>query len=182
MLKGYQVRVGYQRQTLSAYDLKLEEGEFFQQARLIYDRGLLHDASHALVLFYQWFGKCLGGMKLDYGIDDRNETDRTISAFLQYEKCPAVFITPVDGREFDMFELDIITNKRRMKFTNHGKYKEIYKRIPEPTYGNYDCMDECVDDYSLDTGLTKALLNPFESFPTIETALEVHRVAEMLKD
>jgi len=104
---------------------------------LRYNRGLKREACHAIDLFNYWFGEFIDGAVLTDGYDDFNKTDRTSSVYLKYEKCDSIFLCPIDGRDYCLFEIDILTSNGKISFKRYGNLIETYPLIEDDMYGNY---------------------------------------------
>lgn len=129
--------------------------------RVIYCRGLKHEGCHAIDFMRNFFGEYLEGKILNNPIFDRDKNDLCYSVFMRFEKCPCVIFTPVDGREYNIFEIDIITNKERIIFTNHGLKIDFYSVEPESVYGDYNHLSH--DRITFDSDLNHALLRLVEN-------------------
>jgi hypothetical protein len=96
-----------------------------------------------------------GEMTKPYALFDYSTKDPSYIAHLRYEKCNHVFFHPLDGREFSIFEIDIIGTKARYMLIDHGKILLIYTVNPEITYGDYNSLATTSGIFQTD--LTKAL-------------------------
>ncbi len=117
---------------------------------LIYTRGLKRDGCHAIDLFNLMFGEFLNGNiipvpyiagqeappQYNY-IEDYSIDDLTYPVYLQYEKCPNVFMVPHDGRFFSVFDFKILTEHAEILITNHGADVIINYATKEKVYGNF---------------------------------------------
>lgn len=165
-----------------------------QQCKVTYTRGFKRDASHALDLCLYFFGQCEYRTLLDKhnALYDYSMWDASFNAYLRFEKCKNVFITAIDGRKFDLFEIDIIGSNSRIILTNHGKQLEIYRVIPEPLYGDYDTLsaNKVICDTDLENALFYAAGNILEflqkkiefkeEWCTPKEAIDIHRIFEGL--
>ena len=161
-------------------------------AVLTYTRGFKRDASHGIDLFNYLFGKCLGGQLLNKNNSfcDFSKEDPTYAAYLSYEQCPHVFLVPVDGRDYDIFDLTIYAKKSKHVFTDHGKRYMSYLARPELTYGNYDSMSTepiYTEETSLTSSLSLLTKNAFDFIHkgskllcTDRNAINVHEVFKKL--
>lgn len=126
-------------------------------ATVSYNRGFIHEACHGIDLMNFWFGKCKKiSLPVRREIVDRSKNDPAAYIVCEHVECP-VFYMPVDGREFSIFEITIMTNRGKFVLTDHGKTLHSYGRIKEPTYGNYDTINP--QPLKLRTELTTALSN-----------------------
>lgn len=116
-----------------------------------YTRGLKREGCHAIDLFNWFFGDVIDcNIVSDNYIEDYSPDDRTCAAYFQYERCPHVFMFPCDGRKAAIFEMDMIFEKGRIKFIDHGLTCQIFTTEKEKTYGDYDVFGD----------------EPFVSWPT----------------
>jgi predicted dehydrogenase len=124
---------------------------------LLYTRGLKREASHAIDLFNYFFGDFIDGSIInDNSIDDYSSKDRTYAAYLSYDCCRHIFMFPCDGRQFAIFEMDLIFERGRIKLTNHGIMKKYYKTKKEEIYDDTNILDP-LPYYSCKTHLTEGL-------------------------
>jgi predicted dehydrogenase len=123
-----------------------------------YDRGLYRDGCHAIDICNFIFGKNLGGSVLPgRRANDYDDKDLSYPIHMVYEKCGNVFMIPGDGRAHSIFEIDIIFEKVRIKFVDHGLKMEVYNVEPEKTYGSYKSLSE--NHKTIKTHLNNALYN-----------------------
>lgn len=142
---------------------KIEDNTYgkVQHCRLVYTRGAKHEACHAIDLFNYWFGKNIRADILNGNgcvLEDRNFNDPTYAIHLSYEKCNHVFMCPADGREFSIFEIDLLFDNGRIIFSDHGTKVLCQRVIKEPTYGDYLTLDG-KQEFVFKTGLKTALYN-----------------------
>jgi predicted dehydrogenase len=126
--------------------------------QLIYNRGLKREGSHAINLFNYFFGKFKKGYVLRSTselICDYSKNDPTFAVCLSYEKCPYVFMFPSDGRNFSIFEINIMFEKGQIKFSDHGTKINIYKLKEEEIYDRANTLSDIGNRY--DTRLTEGL-------------------------
>ena len=106
-----------------------------------YTRGMIRDGSHAIDIFNWIAGIFQGGSILPTPpIIDYSKNDPTYGAVLHYSMCPNIFLIPCDGNLFDIFEMQVITDKSRWIFGDH--FRTIYQRgvQKEEIYGNYSSL------------------------------------------
>ena len=176
----------------SAYIIKheLDNCEQIYWTTVTYNRGFVHEACHAIDLMNFWFGECsIVSVPVKNKIIDRDKNDPAAHIICEHNKVP-VFYMPVDGREFSIFEITIMTNRGKIVLADHGKTALFYNRIPEPTYGNYETLNS--KPIITKTELTVALQNMMDHIiMTLDTgtvpdwicsgkeALMVHDVIDM---
>lgn len=155
-----------------------------------YDRGLVRDGCHAIDICNYLFGKFLGGGILPgRRCNDYNDKDLSYPIHMVYEKCGNVFMIPCNGESFSIFEIDIVTEKGRFRFVDHGLSLEKYKVEKEKTYGLYSAMS--IKPKIIKTDLSKSLYNYVDNAVQYldwkddilcgpDDAIEVHRIIEKL--
>lgn len=147
---GVPIVVNYGRrfcpQIMSVYN-KVVNFEPVQSAVFYYTRGLVRDGSHAIDMLNQMFGNFISGEILDQGINDHDDDDLTYCARLVYSRCSNVLFIPCDGRLFDIFELQIITERGRLVYTDHFKAACWTECENEKTYGNYKSLPSMISSF-----------------------------------
>jgi predicted dehydrogenase len=144
-------------QTLKKSIDENELGEIYSCV-VYYDRGLQRDGCHAIDICNYLFGRFTGGSVLaGRRCIDYSKQDISFPAHLTFSKCGNVVFIPCDGRAFSIFEIDIIAEKGRFRFVDHGLVMKVYRVEPEKTYGNYNSLS--IDSINFKTDLTLALTN-----------------------
>ena len=130
---------------------------------LTYTRGLKRDGCHAIDLFNLMFGEFINGYIIsvfkDSIIADHSEKDLTYPVYLQYEKCPNIFMVPHDGRDFSVFDFKILTEKAEILITNHGADLVINYATKEKVYGNFQSLDYFNERTFYKMHMTHSLIN-----------------------
>jgi len=161
-------------------------------AKLTYTRGLKREACHAIDLFNWIFGEFRTGRVLGYrdeALVDFDFNDKTYAVHLIYENCPHVFLCPVDGRDYAVFDIEIFTEKGKILIKEHSLKIEHFNVIPEKTYGNYMMLGDKF--WEVKTDLKTALMNYVQNaidviegkkkpICDINDAIKVHEVYEKL--
>ena len=140
---GIKVLVNYTRRFVPEIETIAEKvkDQKIQCIVFYYTRGFIRDASHAIDMVNYFAGTFIKGEILDIDpIIDWSKDDPTYGAIMQYSKCPYVYFVPVDGREFDIFEMHIMTDKTRHVFSDHFCRVAHIEKRKEKTYGNYYSM------------------------------------------
>ncbi|RJX18987.1 MAG: gfo/Idh/MocA family oxidoreductase [Desulforudis sp.] len=163
------------------------------QCRVIYTRGLVHEGCHAFDLTRFLFGEFKGGQVLSplaYFQKDRAREDPTWAVHAAFDLCPHVFLTPADGRKYSVFEIDILAERGRVVFRDHGLQVTTYQPEPEPVYGDYLTLPGhgSTRPTELGTALLNLLQNGLDHIErgaplwcTGEDAAAVHQILENLK-
>jgi predicted dehydrogenase len=110
-------------------------------AKIVYVRGFIRDASHGIDICNSFFGEFLDGCILNSNsITDYGDEDRTVAAYLSYEKCKHVFFMPTDGRAYDIFNMEICTKSGIYVLEDHFNTIKLFPPKKEKTYGNYNSI------------------------------------------
>lgn len=165
---------------------KVISNQNVQSCTLKYGRGFKREACHFIDFCNLWFGKYETGVILNNNIVDINFTDKTYAAYLRYEKCPNVFITPLDSAYYGIFEIEIFTDFYKYVFSENGRTLKKYYIIKEKVYGDYKVLSE-EPLSAINTNLEDNLINMYNDIingndivSTGETALKVHEVYKKL--
>jgi predicted dehydrogenase len=175
---------------------QLQEENFgkIYSATFHYTRGLKHEGCHAIDLCIFLFGEFINGTDanlFEEGIIDRDRNDRTIACFLKFEKVPWVFLSPCDGRQYKVFQLEIMTEAGKIILSQHGMYIDFYGREKENIWGDFDILSKNLS-FRMSTNLNRSLeylgkeiVNylqyGIECSCTAYDALQVHQIIEHLK-
>lgn len=155
--------IGYQRSFLS--DFKRVSDGFRENkygsllhANVKYSKGLLNNGSHALDLLhylfndiqFKNFGNCY---------DDYSDSDLSVDVFFNYND-RLISLTALNEKSFSIFEVDIIFEKRRFRFTDNAFSLEEYTLQEDHNYPGY--MSINTSGYSR-TNMHKSLDEMWES-------------------
>lgn len=171
-----------------------------RHCRIIYTRGLKREASHAIDLCNWWFGNCLLGYIMEYQegfyphdsiLCDYSKDDPSYTVYLRYKDGPKIYLSPMDGRDYSIFEIDILGTEGRVRIVNHGLQIQKYSVIPEPVYGDYNTLNYTNDSY-IESCMTTALIDVLNNtisyledsghlYCTAQDAVAVHRIYDMLR-
>lgn len=99
----------------------------------IYTKGTLHNGSHMIDLARYLFGEAKK-IEAKHAVVDFSNQDKTVGGFLEFEKCPQFHLMVGDERQYSIFELDIILEKRRLRLVHFNFCIYIQKVINDPTY------------------------------------------------
>jgi predicted dehydrogenase len=115
---GVPLIVNYTRRFVPAWQRL--RGEAAMSTTVRYAKGVRHNGTHAIDLCRMLFGECRTAQPLAKK-NDFWEDDPTVSAFLDFERCPEVFLTGLDEKCFTLFEVDIIGDDFRVLVDNDGR-------------------------------------------------------------
>jgi len=117
---------------------RLARGEFGAviSASAIYDRGILHNASHMLDLARLFFGEMKhaspSGLLADF-----SGGAPSVSGFAVFERCPEFFLMHGDGRAYSFMEFDMIAHKQRIRFVDDGFTVETQGVVSDPMFPGF---------------------------------------------
>jgi len=120
----------------------------------IYTKGILHNGSHLIDLVRYLFGEVRSFEAL-YSISDHKKGDVSVAGFLKFERCPQFYLTVGDERKYSIFELDILLEKRRLRFFDSGLFLSTQTMERDPLFKGFYSLGKPVIHK---TSLTKALL------------------------
>lgn len=105
-------------------------------ASSIYYKGIMHNGSHMIDLARYLFGE-MTGAKAYSSVDDFPEGLPSISAFLSFERCKQFALVAADARDYALFELDIVAQKKRIRFIDGGSTLVESDIIDDPLYAGF---------------------------------------------
>jgi len=157
--------------------------------RIIYGRGLKRDGCHGLDICNYLFGAniILTNPLLKYtGIEDGEPGDFSIPLYGAWEHCSQIIFTPVDSRDYSVFEIDVLTEAGHYQFIDNG-LQLIFHGKDQSVFGDYASLSN-VPDYS-QTALNIALLTLMDNAvkylkqqsPLLCTDRDAVKVWEMMK-
>jgi predicted dehydrogenase len=107
-------------------------------ARGLYSKGVVHTGSHLLDLARFLFGEFHSGTAS--GSVQDWEGEPSVSGFATFERCSQFSLTAGDERAYSVFELEILTEKRRFRFRDEGMTLETEEVIDDPLYPGYKIL------------------------------------------
>lgn len=118
----------------------------FITGTVVYSKGILHNGSHSIDILMFLFGEIIKvkptNSKVDY-----NPNDPTVSACISFE-CGDIHLIAADERFHSIFEIDLIFEKKRFRFTDSGNYLEVFEVKPDPFYNGYYAFSRISSDVS----------------------------------
>lgn len=140
---GIQLFVNYQRRfdkDINNLKCSFENGNLglFLTGSVVYSKGLLHNGSHAIDLLRYIFGNVVKSEKFSTCYDFIS-TDPSISGRLEFS-FGEVFLLIGNENFYSTFEIDLLFEKARYKFTNSGLDIEIYLVENDPVFENYKAL------------------------------------------
>jgi predicted dehydrogenase len=144
---GVNVYVNFQRFYYEQYSRSFVKQNIgtVHSAECIYTRGFVRDGSHAMAFFSNLFGNVKDfAFVLRNGLDDYSNSDKTYTVAMQFDDCDHVVLRAMDGRVADIFEIDLIGEKGRLQYTDHGRKITVYKHKEETyfTDAQYNSVSE----------------------------------------
>lgn len=120
-----------------------------------YVRGILHNGSHMFDLARNLFGELTEAKPLS-ALADFPGGAASVSGFARFERCSEFLLSHGDGRQYSLFELDILTEKRRIRFVDEGRFIEMQDAIDDPVYAGFRSLSSPIKK---ETELSRALIN-----------------------
>lgn len=136
--KGVFLAVNYLRnwddECLSLEKKVLAANNQVQAIRVLYTKGLFHNASHFIYLCLSWFGNVTGIKIVRHHLTAKN--DLVVDFELSFQHCPKVLFQSCPESWYDLTEVDILTKKFRAKILRGGREISYNKVIPSPYSAN----------------------------------------------
>lgn len=129
--RGVVLAVNYQRRwdpRMRRLKRALDSGRLgvIQKVVAHYARGILHNGSHAVDLFLNWFGPA-AAIEVFGGHNDSTPDDPTVDARAVFGGVP-VYLLGTGGGEYDIFEIQIFGTAGRVDVRNFGREMVWYRR------------------------------------------------------
>jgi predicted dehydrogenase len=121
---------------------ELAEGSYgtVVSAHALYSKGTHHIGSHLFDLLRFFFGE-LTAASASFSIDDY-PGDPSYGGVATFERCPKLYIEAMDSRVVSAFEIDILTEKKRVRLTQEGFFLEIQDIVSDPVYEGYQMFGD----------------------------------------
>lgn len=167
----------------------LLEGRFgrVQNAVLRFTKGIRHNGSHGIDLLIDLLGpvhsaSVLGG-RVDFSPDDP-----TLDVRMEFETGAVAYVLGSDERLFSIWELDLLAEKGRVRFSEFGHKVELFCAREDPVFKGYRTLGEGrAESSDLDTimlrvlhGIIGAVMNGGRLPSDGRSALETLRVCNEL--
>jgi predicted dehydrogenase len=120
----------------------------------IYSKGAVHTGVHMLDLVQNLFGRIQNIQPLSHTTDWKGEP--TVGGTVTLERCPQLYLVAGDERAYSIFELDILTERKRFRFLDEGLTLATHEVIDDPVYEGYRILGKQQIEK---TGLDKAMEN-----------------------
>ncbi len=122
---------------------KLRKGEYGRviSANGTYTNGILHNGSHLIDLARLFFGevKELRGLGT---VPDHGQSTPSVVGFATFERCPQFSILSGDERAYAIFELEIITERKRLRLENFGQELVVQDVVPDPLFKGFKALSK----------------------------------------
>ena len=105
----------------------------------VYNKGLLHTGSHLIDFARYLFGDVLDCQALN-AIFDYHRNDPSVGGWLKLEDCPSLNLVVGDSRYYEIFEMDILLEKARLRFTNFGSVLAVQKIAKDKSYPEFSVL------------------------------------------
>ncbi len=154
-----------------------------------YTNGVLHNGPHLLDLAHFLFGdlKSIKGLS---SVPDHSKRFPSVSGFATFARCPQFSIMTGDERMYAVFELEIICEKKRIRFSNFGFDLSLQDAVPDPLYKDFRALGRPIVsktglDHALEHLLTHAvgvLDKEQKPFSTLSEGIRTQRTCLRLLD
>lgn len=184
--------VNYSRRfdaTVQALKHDLKRGRYGRaiSATGIYSKGLVHNGLHMIDLARYLFGEVQGARALS-SRQDASNVGKSVAAFLTFQRCKEFHLVVGDERCYSIFELDILTERGRIRLQNFGfelSWQAIQKDV---RYAGFRALGKQTVKktdlpYALSALIDNAVAHLTDQEPLICTgaeALKTERVGEAL--
>ncbi|OGG74750.1 hypothetical protein A3A37_01365 [Candidatus Kaiserbacteria bacterium RIFCSPLOWO2_01_FULL_52_36] len=108
-------------------------------ASALYTKGLFHNGSHAIDLARLFFGE-MTNAKAHFIVDDFEKGSPSVGGVAAFERCPQFYLMTGDERYFSLFEFEILTEKKRLRFINEGFSLVSQDVVPDPVFKGYSTL------------------------------------------
>lgn len=106
-----------------------------------YGKGLLHNGSHMIDLLRFLFGE-IGAAEKIGATADFYEDDPSVSALLILRDGGVFHLRNIDCRKFDIFELDLVFEKKRIRIRDLGAVMEEYSVGDDDVFKGYRTLNK----------------------------------------
>jgi predicted dehydrogenase len=107
----------------------------------VYTNGVLHNGSHLFDLARFLFGE-VKSVRGYSGVPDHNKGDPSVSGFATFQDCPEFTLMTGDERQYAIFELEIITEKKRIRFENFGQEMVTQDVVRDPIFKGFKALSK----------------------------------------
>lgn len=188
---GIKILVNYIRNFTDTIDdvmNEIKEGKYGEiySALCHYVRGFQHEGCHAISMFSKMFEEFYGGVHLP------NTKQPLQTTFMKFYKCENVIMIEQPWDNYNIFDIEIRTEKGKIVFADRGQNILIHPVAKEPIYGDYNTLQSLASE-ELYTDLTRALLMVADNaldvvksknahiFCSAEDAIEVHQIIRSIQ-
>ena len=147
MLDKMPVAVNYHRcwDPKHQFFLKSINSKKIYTGRVLYSNGLANYASHIIALLLQNFGKVNDITKISNSCPPKNKKDVSLSFALGFDQGFSVIFQGVDNLNYEMLEIDFITNNGIYSLKSGGCRKRHEKPIDNLFYENYTSLSDALE-------------------------------------
>ncbi|KKW21927.1 MAG: hypothetical protein A2W52_01005 [Candidatus Taylorbacteria bacterium RIFCSPHIGHO2_02_49_25] len=153
----------------------------------IYTKGIVHNGAHMIDLCRYLFGE-VTSVVTTFSVPDFSHYDKSVSGCLEFKLCKQFHLMSGDERRYSIFEIDILFEKRRVRFIDFGFCVSIQKVTSDPRYAGYQCLGKpVIKSTSLDRAMVvlvdNAVLHLRRQSPLlcgIDDSLETQKICELL--
>ncbi len=117
---------------------RLSRGEYGSvlSANCLYTKGVLHNGTHMIDLARYFFGEMISA-SAHFRVNDFPLGAPSLGGVATFERCPQFYFMNGDERHFSVFEFEILTAKKRIRFTDEGLLCSMQDVVPDSLYKGY---------------------------------------------
>jgi predicted dehydrogenase len=148
-------------QTVVETKLAYDRGEYGASisAWATYSKGILHSGTHIIDLARYFFGEIKKQKTVFQRDDFGHKIDRTVGAFLSFERCPQFYLIAGNVSAYEYFQFDIVCEKARVSFFDLGFRYSVQKITRDTHYGCKVLGDPVIRDTQFAKAMTSLIQN-----------------------
>jgi predicted dehydrogenase len=107
----------------------------------IYTNGILHNGSHMIDLTRFLFGELISAKGI-FRVNDRSVSEPSVAGVATFEDCPQFSLMVGNEKNYAVFELEILTEQRRFRFSNFGLELIVQDVISDPLFKGFQALSK----------------------------------------
>ena len=142
------VAVNYHRcwdPKIGAFIEKIKTKKIFT-IRVLYSKGIFNYASHIIALLIQNFGEATSAVQIPTQEKSSVSNDQSYSFCLNFEQKIVAFFQGADGLDYDLLEVDFITDEGIYSLKSGGCRQRIEVPVKDLFYENYSSLSDAKID------------------------------------
>ncbi len=102
-------------------------------ASALYSKGVLHNGPHMVDLARYLFGE-MTFAKMHFSVHDFPQGEPSLGGVAVFERCPQFYLMAGNEQNFYVFEMSVVTEKSRIRFTDEGRNISVEKVVHDTVY------------------------------------------------